>query len=873
MPIFRILFLSILLGSASLNAQTLTWQYEDILTDNKESGAYPDLFIDPAGNFHVSFWDVQQNALRYAYRPSGSGTWTLETIAPSMAGIRSAIVANAQGVVHVVYLAQEGEEADLSYAIRTNGSWTTESLGNDTLVGPYGLEVKFPVYRQPSVDIALSQSGKPFITFFHSWIGQYFICAANTISSYYRYTLELRILVKESDGSWSNSSIPNLSNLTGTSCIPNGDRFGEFCQIAPGPGGRHYVLTQSNHNHQLVIFQADDATLHSWTHYVADTLTRIRPASQISFFDTFEFPAIASGNDTTLHLAYGVSTLFGNQSLQAARRAYFYGRVNPAKLTNGSDNTAFFKDMDPTRDGIYRRYFSIQASGRDSVFETYYDELNGKIVTAFTSNGGSSFVRDTVFSIVTNTRIATATYGDSLYVLAYDANRDEIVMGAKRLITGNWVRTQVTSSQRRAKVIDGEVLRMGADDQVFIAYDETNRGQLFLSTRLQGNWTTQTVDNAGHDYSSVSMELDTDGQPVMAYAWRESDQLRIVKQGNSPVTITMPSGNKPRQAVIKRAADGWHLAYYDFAGRKLMYGFAGQWSGPWTIETADASAANIGQYPALAVTAQNEVYLAYFDLTNKHLKVSFKPTGGSWQPVVFQDTTERQITGIQIALNDSGYAFVAYRDGLENSVRMAKGSGVNAWTEEEIVAEIGNLIGAPLDILTDHAGRPWIMYNYSEAVDGVQLSRQDNQGVWQEVSVIPNPGQISNAFIFRRAGYDFYLAGKKNLPTTGGISLLYAESGALTRIDEPRLTSAPLLVPNPATDLCELRWSAISAGKFEATLFDLSGRRIATLLNEQLPAGEGATSFSTDGLTPGVYVVHMSGEKEAWTVRLVVLAR
>ncbi|HPF34880.1 MAG TPA: right-handed parallel beta-helix repeat-containing protein [Candidatus Krumholzibacteria bacterium] len=92
---------------------------------------------------------------------------------------------------------------------------------------------------------------------------------------------------------------------------------------------------------------------------------------------------------------------------------------------------------------------------------------------------------------------------------------------------------------------------------------------------------------------------------------------------------------------------------------------------------------------------------------------------------------------------------------------------------------------------------------------------------------------------------------------------------------QPVLVDAPLRAwPNPFRDGTRLSWSLAQPGRVELAVYDLAGRRVATLLSEARPAGEGVMTW--DGRDrrgrptgAGVYFVRLREPGRTSTVRLI----
>lgn len=77
--------------------------------------------------------------------------------------------------------------------------------------------------------------------------------------------------------------------------------------------------------------------------------------------------------------------------------------------------------------------------------------------------------------------------------------------------------------------------------------------------------------------------------------------------------------------------------------------------------------------------------------------------------------------------------------------------------------------------------------------------------------------------------------------------------------------------PNPAAERALVRFSAAEAQRVRVEVFDLLGRRVATLLEGAVAAGEHVLAVDASALSPGLYVVRAQGEGFSESRRLVVV--
>ena len=68
--------------------------------------------------------------------------------------------------------------------------------------------------------------------------------------------------------------------------------------------------------------------------------------------------------------------------------------------------------------------------------------------------------------------------------------------------------------------------------------------------------------------------------------------------------------------------------------------------------------------------------------------------------------------------------------------------------------------------------------------------------------------------------------------------------------------------PNPVTADSWMNVSVKSAGRISITLYDLNGRTISHLIDQQVKAGEFTIPFPVNGLQKGTYIIQMRTTKE-----------
>ncbi len=106
---------------------------------------------------------------------------------------------------------------------------------------------------------------------------------------------------------------------------------------------------------------------------------------------------------------------------------------------------------------------------------------------------------------------------------------------------------------------------------------------------------------------------------------------------------------------------------------------------------------------------------------------------------------------------------------------------------------------------------------------------------------------------------DFTLGG-------GGIAVPDPDAG-----EQPRATRLASVAPNPFNPLTTIRFTLACPVEVELAVYDLAGRRVATLVDEPLAAGAYAATFDGTRCASGVYLCRLQAGAYAGVARLVLV--
>ena len=188
---------------------------------------------------------------------------------------------------------------------------------------------------------------------------------------------------------------------------------------------------------------------------------------------------------------------------------------------------------------------------------------------------------------------------------------------------------------------DGDVgqfasLALDNNDMPHISYFDATAGALKYARKTPTGWEIAIVDPGPGVGLFTSIDVDEGNIPHISYFDGVRGSLKYATiLGDHWVTVEVDSGGGPTPADT---VVGWftslrvdtigfpHIAYYDVTNGDLKYAKAT--TGGWIIEKVD-TLGDVGLYTALDLRNREIPYIAYYDATNMDLKFA-RWTGTEW---------------------------------------------------------------------------------------------------------------------------------------------------------------------------------------------------------------------------------------------------
>ncbi len=145
-----------------------------------------------------------------------------------------------------------------------------------------------------------------------------------------------------------------------------------------------------------------------------------------------------------------------------------------------------------------------------------------------------------------------------------------------------------------------------------------------------------------------------------------------------------------------------HVSYFDELNRDLKY--ATRSNGTWVIETPFATNW-VGQYTSIAIDEQGVPHICHYDFSDGDLKYTVK-TGGSWSTETV-DAAGDVGSYCALDLDGQGRPHITYYDATNGNLRYALKSG-GSWTIDNV--DIVGDVGRYTSIAVDGLDRPHVAY-------------------------------------------------------------------------------------------------------------------------------------------------------------------
>jgi len=423
--------------------------------------------------------------------------------------------------------------------------------------------------------------------------------------------------------------------------------------------------------------------------------------------DVGRYNSIAVGGDGKVHISYYDATL------------------NDLKYARGNTGQWSIETVDSA--GVVGEFNSI-ACDDGNVYITYRDHTNSNLKMAESS--GSGWDTSTVVENVNpgNSMIASA---GQVHV-AYVTSTNQLSYATKG--DANWTFEQVDTASSFGNEIDIDLI----NGRACILYYDTVTNDLKLATRgTSGVWGTTVVDDTTN-VSSWWLSLDAEGGDTYHVTYYDplgQNLCYAFFDGEGWEYYVLDETGGTCSAVVSDQNGKQHIVYIDLVDTSTHLSYVTNSGATWAQETLDEDGI-VGEHSSIAVDADGNVHIAYYDNSNSSLKYANNVDG--WNTEVVDNSSAMMGMSPSLTLDEEGNVHISYHDGDgARTLKYATNAG-GSWDVRTL--DGSGDVGIYSSIAIDHNGKVHIAYLNSAANN---LKYTGNaEGDWI-VGIIENSGTVT----------------------------------------------------------------------------------------------------------------------------------
>lgn len=201
----------------------------------------------------------------------------------------------------------------------------------------------------------------------------------------------------------------------------------------------------------------------------------------------------------------------------------------------------------------------------------------------------------------------------------------------------------------------------------------------------------------------------------------------------------------------------------------------------------------------------------------------------------------------------------------------------DGWTFSDVISSVDEV-----NIMWGHPAFFYLLQDFHLGVDNVSITKAEEQTV---VTVAPQSGSIAPQqdleleVTFSPDGlpdgtYEFPMVIGTNDPDQPEIIVevtMIVDSVSDEDEGTPLTFELSPAYPNPTLGVTTIEFALPQAERATLEIFDLSGRRIAVLVNEEMPAGRYSVEWDSASIAAGTYIYRMIAGSKVMTQRITVV--
>ncbi len=407
-------------------------------------------------------------------------------------------------------------------------------------------------------------------------------------------------------------------------------------------------------------------------------------------------------------------------------------------------------------------------------------------------------------------------------------------------------------------------IALDGNDYPHIAYFRTtyNYEGYIEYAKWDGNsWQIEVIDYLSYYLNETSLALDSDDHPHIAY--RALYGLTYARwNGNYWHKETVGEWSGYYTSIALDSNDYPHISHYDGYNHNLKYA---RWDGSsWHNETVD-SVGDVGKYTSIAVDSDDNPHISYYNADTGDLKYAVYD-GSNWQIRYVNTSGYAGYTGTSLAMDNSDTPHISFHGSLNNCLMYAW-YNIAPTPFNLISPEDGDTVFEPVTLDwgdSDDGGQHTVTYDlwYSTEIDfnpHEEINNLTDSTYTFPVGVL-NSLKTYYWFVVANDGYeDTHSRPDAYWSFTGNF---YGEGNL------PKTFALHPAAPNPSDGSASIGFALPRTCEVTLTLYDIKGRKIATLAEGTHQPGEYSATVS--GLSSGVYIYELKADEFNDTKKMVV---
>ena len=437
-----------------------------------------------------------------------------------------------------------------------------------------------------------------------------------------------------------------------TQRTPGGQWSTSFIDSLGSPGSNNSIVVDTSDNVHVVTYDSIGQDLH---YLFKPAGLPFRPPLVIaSTGNVGEFSSLAVDGSGNIAAAF-YDRLNGNLMLVEKRAGQAWG--TPAVIDGaGAPNVG--------------QYTSAAFDTQGGLHLAYQDVTNLDLKYAERRAGQPNFTVASLEPGAEAQGFYTSIAVDSalgVHITSSDRTRDDLRY-AVRPAGGAFAFSSIDGAAGDA-VGDSTSLRIDARGVHVAYYDSTNDDVKFASKAPgAARFTVVPVDTSTGNTASTALATDPAGHVAIAFYDNAAGGLAIAlgsASGLWQVEAADDGGSNSgtETSIAIDSAYGVHIAHHDGA---LKYAYRAAGAPGFTHQRASTSN---GRFPSLAVNAQGQPFVAYYDAAS-HVALAWRD-GGTWTSTTVDATGTTGFCGITLELLGGQQPFVAYRHHSRAQLAMA----------------------------------------------------------------------------------------------------------------------------------------------------------------------------------------------------------